>query len=323
MRHALGRWAGGVAVSLALSGGVSAQSAPAAYVNGEVITVDDWTARMRALQAHDFVTSTSPLRVKSASGAQVALEALVNGRLLLQYAAKTSLLPADAEVEGDLAVARRKPTVKEMLKRGILSESRLLEEIRIQRALFRVATINFSVTADDARSYYERHPEAFGRSETLRLALIRVASRAQSDRVAAELHGGAAFASVAVRFSEDEATRARGGDLGRLSADDPVIPSFIRDAVRRMKVGQISPALQDPSVPPAGAVKRYFYVHLIGRQEAAASSFESVAGLAERMALLEKAGGAANAERKVEDFRRRSVIRVLLPGLEDLYAPAP
>src|ERR1043166_5293330 len=87
---------------LASAAGTQTPGALAAIVNGDKITVDDWPRRMQSLRAQDFVSTSNPLRFKSDTGGKIALDALVNARLLLQYAAKTSLVASDSEVAEEM-----------------------------------------------------------------------------------------------------------------------------------------------------------------------------------------------------------------------------
>jgi parvulin-like peptidyl-prolyl isomerase len=291
----------------------------AALVNGETITVQDWISRMRNLRGQSFVQSTNPVRFKNETAGQIALEELVSIRLLLQYAAKTSLQPTDAEVDAGTQNAKQQPAIADMLARKVLTEDQVRQDVKVQLTLYNVATINNQVSPEEVRAFYDKHSEVFGRPERWQLAVIRVASQQAVDKVQAELKKGTPFATVAAHNSDDPAAKQTGGDLGFVAPTDTRLPEAIREAVKKLKLGEVTPPLA--TAPAPGSTGRSFvFVRLIGKQEAAMQPFDRVQAQAERMALLEKAGGTAAAERKVDEFRKTSAVEVKLPGYEALFA---
>src|ERR1043166_3884140 len=114
--------------SLPVSGQASGDQSTAAVVNGEKITVGDWMKRMQNLRAQDFLLSANPVRFKPGTGGQIALEALISGKLLLQYAAKTSLTSQDSEVATMLANVRSRPEIARALQPGQFTEGQVREE---------------------------------------------------------------------------------------------------------------------------------------------------------------------------------------------------
>jgi len=190
----------------------------AATVNGEAITIEEWVKRMERLRAQDFLASTNPIRFKPFTGGRIALESLINSRLLMQYAARTSLLPSDKDIDNQLTLAKQEdPRLKAALESGELSEAQLKEELRLQRTLFNVATINQQITPDEVRAYYERN---YIPNERWKLGVIRISNKETLEKALAELRKGTPFATVASQYSEDEATRANGGEIGPVSANE-------------------------------------------------------------------------------------------------------
>lgn len=290
----------------------------AATVNGEEITLDDWIARMRNLKATSFIASNNPLRFKPQSAGQIALESLINEKLLIQYASKTSLLPPDSEVDAEVENQKKNPQVASGLQKKMFTLEQLRNEVRAQKTLFNVATINQSVKEEEVRAYWQAHPELFGRPERWNLAMIRVTGKEKADKVASELKTGKPFATVAAEISEDPSGKKSGGALPPLLPNDPALPPFIRDAVSKLKVGEVSPAITPAGsqpIPPGTT----FFVRLIGKEEATLQPFEQVKPAAERMALLQKVGGFANAERKIADFRKTSAVVIHMEMYKDIF----
>lgn len=69
------------------------------------------------------------------------------------------------------------------------------------------------------REAYQARQAELGRPEMRRISNIVVATRADADRVAAELRAGGEFEQLARRDSMDGSTRDRGGDLGSLARE--------------------------------------------------------------------------------------------------------
>jgi foldase protein PrsA len=308
----------GAALLLGFSSTVSAQSlngaSPAATVNGETITVDDWIARLQNLRYQDFLLSSNPLRIKPGSAGQIALEGLINTKLVMQYAKKVSLLPSDAEIDAAVKEAKLQPSIIKLLETKAITEEALREDMRRQRALFNVATINKSVTPDEVSRFYAAHPERYGQREEWKIGVIRLSTKANADRVAAELKSGKSFESVASGWSEDPDSKRRGGELGTFAAADPSIPAFIKDAVNKMKVGEVSPLLT--SNTGAGGSVLYFYIKLLDKKEQKLIPFDQVKAQVERAALFEKSGGGAQ---KVLELQKDAVIVINIPGYQDMF----
>ncbi len=296
-------------------------SATVAIVNGEKITAADWLDRMQNLRAQDFIASTNPLVFKQANGAQAALEALITTRLVIQYVTKFKIMPTEAEIESDLAIMKKQPEVQADLKRKLFTEQQLREDTRAQLGFYKIATAHFSTTPEEDKAYYERHLEQYGQPEMWRLAFIRVADEETANKVKDGMGNGLTFEGLAKLYSNDGATKDNGGDVGFVSSLDRHLPEVIKAAVRKMKAGDVSDPIQLPAAAvPAGVKPPYYLVKLIDTRPSTLQPFDAVKEQVHRLALLEKAGGPANGERKLENFRKAATIVIRLPGYQDLYA---
>ena len=114
--------------------------------------------------------------------------------------------------------------------------------------LSRVAPTNPQVTEAEVRRYYDTHPEQFERPRTARftVALLSTGLTPADDeatlaRVAAlrrEIEGGADFAEVARRSSQDPSSKDQGGDLGWIRRGQTV--AAFDSAAFALPVGQLS-----------------------------------------------------------------------------------
>ena len=104
-----------------------------------------------------------------------------------------------------------------------VSEDDVLQEVKRQQAvalLFRKVTKSASGVpgSADVASYFKEHRADFAVPPRRHLLNIVVKTRADTVKVA-KAAKGADFAALARRYSLDDSTRAEGGDLGTVSAD--------------------------------------------------------------------------------------------------------
>ena len=83
-------------------------------------------------------------------------------------------------------------------------------------------------------------PEAGGKS------LTEEQARAKADKLVAQLKAGADFSKLARTESDDETSRAKGGDFATLRPND-TIPDAIKTAVFGLKQGDISAPVKQPN----------------------------------------------------------------------------
>ncbi len=168
-----------------------------------------------------------------------------------------------------------------------------------------VARDAVQVTDEEIRAYYDAHPEAHTRAEMSRLAMLyrRVSPRDSAETQAAlreDLERGRAefladpavatrngevpgFGSVAARFSEDPATRYRGGDLGWLgdAGDGGRQPAAVIAAGMALETGAVSEVIS--------AGDGLYVVMKSDRRPAYATPYEETApGLRRRLIRLKQ-----------------------------------
>ncbi len=132
-------------------------------------------------------------------------------------------------------------------------ERRSIQYVTISPARFRPTG---QVPEDEIADYYAMHQEAFRRQERVnaRHILFKVSQgaapeqeaeiRTKAENVLAELRGGADFAMLARRHSEDTATAEKGGDLGSFPRGQMVKP--FEEAAFALPVGEISDPVRTP-----------------------------------------------------------------------------
>ncbi|NUO79048.1 peptidylprolyl isomerase [candidate division KSB1 bacterium] len=159
---------------------------PVAEVGGKTWTV-------KAMQAQARWTSS---RQRRALRTKEALQEFLNGLVLreeLLREAKGRGLERDAKVQA--VVAER-------------AEQFLINKIRAQ------VTDTVRVPEDSLREAYARNPQQYVHPRQVNVREITVATRAEAERLLAQIRGGADFAELAQRHSLRAWTRERGGEVG-------------------------------------------------------------------------------------------------------------
>ncbi len=111
-----------------------------------------------------------------------------------------------------------------------------------------------AVTDAEISAFYNANPKLFERPSRAVVSLLAVeraitgvdsaAARARIDALRAEIVAGASFADVAMRASEDSASGAQGGELGR-GVRGRFVPAF-EDAAYALREGELSQPVLSP-----------------------------------------------------------------------------
>jgi len=196
------------------------------------------------------------------------LDELINNEILLEQAAKMSLIASDAEVEDKFTESKSPYTEEEFQKKlrdANLTVDDLKADLRrqlsVQKLLNREVVAKISITDQDLTDFYNKNRAQFNVAEPqYHIAQIVITPRAdptvhnrkndkaKSDAEAArkaamleqELGGGADFTQLAMDYSEDS-TASTGGDIGfvpesNLNQSDPIL----KKTVLGMKPGEVT-----------------------------------------------------------------------------------
>jgi peptidyl-prolyl cis-trans isomerase C len=106
----------------------------------------------------------------------------------------------------------------------------------------------------DVEKYYNEHPTEFHQKDEVRVSEILVKDKAKADKAYAEAKAQVkgsqpndqqGFRSLVMKYSEDEESKPRGGDLSFFAADSATYPKPIVDAAFKIKdVGDVSPPVK-------------------------------------------------------------------------------
>ncbi|GIU74423.1 MAG: chaperone SurA [Bryobacteraceae bacterium] len=164
---------------------------------------------------------------------------------LLQYALVSRL----AKMAEEAGVANEEPH-KTRLE---YQRNTYLAQAEIERAANRI-----QITPDEQRKYFEAHKDQFARAQVKVIYLSfndnppaakdakakRPRTSAEAEKLARDIVGkaraGADFSELARQYSDDEETKAKGGDYRPLKPADTSLPPEIRTAIFSLKPGQVS-----------------------------------------------------------------------------------
>jgi len=200
------------------------------------------------------------------------------------------------------------------------TEEMLKQDIRVQGARFKLATVGVKVTPDEVEKYYKAHIADYTTPELLGLSIIWTSNVDTQAKIDADLKAGKSFADTAKLYSEDLTSRDKGGEKPPIYASDPGLPAPIRDAVKLMKPGEVSPAVKLETDRGAGKPKlvTWWRILLRSREPENVRPLADIRSGVERLATIEKAGGLQTGDKKIADLRSQSEIKISLPGYESL-----
>lgn len=212
-------------------------------VNGKPITQDEFEYRWSELPA------SVQARYKNEGGRRKFLDDLISRELLLQEARKLGL--------------DRTPRATERLER-------VKEQLALDELMKAAVTAQVDLSRDELEGYYALHKVELHAADQIRAAHILVKSEEQAKDLKRQLDLGADFAKLAQRFSLDQATKYRGGDLG--SYRPGWVEPAVDNALSALKPGMVS--------EPVETALGFHLVKLIGREP---ESMAEVAAVRDRL----------------------------------------
>jgi peptidyl-prolyl cis-trans isomerase C len=185
------------------------------------------------------------------------LDELVTYTLLKQEAKARNFTVTDAEVEEQLKSMRQMARTEEAFTKALAERKMTLERLKadaraeISIAKMMNAQVANATEATDAevRDFFDKNPDKFKRSETVRAShiLLRVdpnaddatkkQTKAKIDEVLKRVKSGEDFAALAQQNSQDGSAQ-QGGDLGYFPKEK-MVPAFA-DVAFALKTGEIS-----------------------------------------------------------------------------------
>ena len=187
-------------------------------------------------------------------------------------------------------------------------EQRRVAYLTVNNAVVRSS---IEISDEELQAYYDANPDEFTREEQVRARHIllfvnddRTAEEAQAQLqdLKARAEAGEPFQDLARQFSEDEATKERGGDLGFFGRNR-MTPQF-EDAAFAGEVGTIVGPVENQLGPRTG----YHLIQIQNRREGGLQDFDQVKNRIRVRQINERAGTAA--EDKANEIKASLAERV-------------
>jgi peptidyl-prolyl cis-trans isomerase C len=169
-----------------------------------------------------------------------------------------------------------------------------------------------------ARKYYEKNPARFKSPEQARVRQImingnatlpeadRKKAREKAEAILTKIKGGGDFAKLAEEFSEDQATKAKGGDMGFLSKSPQ--PHPFEKAAFALKPGEVSDVVETPF--------GYVLIKMEEKKKEEIQPFESVKDRVMNMALEE--AKKEKTKEFVDQVMKEAEVKIYPAGLEEV-----
>jgi hypothetical protein len=190
-----------------------------------------------------------------------ALDAIVNEELEYQAGVRLGIRPSAADVDAALDKLRRTfPSAQAfdaaLRKSGATlagARRELARSLTIERAVGREVNGRCSVTAADARRYFDANHERFVVPEQLHVYAITIGvdpsapgeqwteAKAKAQDVLRQIRAGAAFDDMARKYSTDQ-SRASGGDMGFVHRGS--LSDQLEAATKNLPAGRVSEVVQ-------------------------------------------------------------------------------
>jgi foldase protein PrsA len=153
---------------------------------------------------------------------QQVMQFLVSAEWIQQEADKQGVKVKDAEVQKQFQDQKKQSFQKEadyqkFLKTSGMTEADLLFRVKLDvisnEVRNKIIKGKDTVTDAQAASYYNKNKERFAQPERRDLLVVLTRTKAKADAAKAALDSGQKWASVAKKYSIDEASKAQGGKL--------------------------------------------------------------------------------------------------------------
>lgn len=209
-----------------------------ATVNGEEIRATEYYRRLETLDLRDAFRRFGERMLDFPLGF-IALDQLINERVLFQLAKQKGSYPTDVEVRAE---QDRIVRVNEKLLENWANSGRTPEEltyrVRYELTNFKLLTHGINLTDLEIEKHYKDNPTLFTIPKKYKLRLILVTDPAKKAVVDAELASGKPFAEVAKAHSED-VSKLTGGDYGEVAIT--ALPELYGKPISETKIGSATP----------------------------------------------------------------------------------
>ena len=286
----------------------------AAKVNGETISTSALNVQL------DQLKKQYPTMFTGADGEgrlldfkQRLLDNLINQKLVEQAAKQKGINVSDADIQKQIDQLKGgfkdQAQFEAALKSAGMTLDTLKDQIRQQLVTNKLMdTLAASQTVTDAeiQAYYDKNKSQFAQKAQKRAShiLFKPTDKATADKVLKMLKAGTiTFADAAKKYSVDNATASKGGDLGWPTS--AYVPEF-QAALDKLSKGQMS-----------GVIQSTYGWHIITVTDTRPAKQSTLAEVKTQIQQLITQQRKADAYQKfLEQLRASAKIQVLLPELQ-------
>lgn len=280
---------------------------PIGTVNGEPISGMEYFRRMEFLPGVGRLVGD---RFVSTYPGYLAMQQLINERLLLQLAREKNVFPrpADVQKQVDEQLKLRPDMLKNLEKVG-LTRADLERQITIDLAEFNLVTMGVNITDIEVEKHYRDNQSRFTLPRRYKLRVIAVATD-QKDAVDADLKAGKSFADVAKARSQ-ASSATQGGSMGDyLSADAFADPTKI--ALQNTRIGQTSTWIQGET----GNWFKFFVEDVKAREVIPLDA--KLRDDIRRTLMVDRGRVRNNIDKMMMEMRRKARVSITQPGISDM-----
>jgi foldase protein PrsA len=230
------------------------------------------------------------------------LQFLISAQWIQGEANSQGVKVSDAEVNKQFAQTKKQSFPKEkdyknFLKSSGMSQDDILFRVRLDtlsnKLREKVTKGKDKVTDAQIAAYYNKNKARFAQPERRDLRIVLTKTKAKADQARAAIQGGQSFASVAKKFSIDQASKSQGGVL--LAVAKGQQEKALDSAVFAAKKGQLE-----------GPVKTQFGYYVFKVQKITAASQQSLAQAKQTIKQLLASQNQQKAlDTFVKDFRKK------------------
>ena len=153
------------------------------------------------------------------------------------------------------SLVRFEVLAKEAYRRGLDKDPeviRTMKQVMIQKLMrdeFDAKVTADTVTDAEMKTYYDANLAEYVKPEEVRVSAIIMKNKAQAERVLIEAKGDAGktnkgFRDLVMKYTSDEETKLRGGDLRYLDTKSTEVPpAVIKGAFALLNTGDVSPVV--------------------------------------------------------------------------------
>lgn len=230
----------------------------AATVNGDKIYVEEIDKQLKSVESQHAEAFAGEQGEKAKKEfTQNILDNLILQKLMLQQAKAQNIKVSDKELKAQKdqvkATYGGDAGYKEELKKQGLSDKEVEDNLKSQLLIQKIAqevTKDIKVTDAQIKAQYEANKAQYQDPEMVKASQILVDSEETAKKIIEEYKDGANFADLAKKYSKDEGSKDKGGEVGEFKRGQMV--KEFEDAAFSMKVGEVS----DP-------IKSQFGYHII------------------------------------------------------------